>query len=114
MHERETSSVAPLVDSQAALWAAGVLFFGVGDLLTTAVGLQVGGVIERNVVPAFLVGQYGLAAMFGLKLLAFGGCYALWRVVRRPHRLGVPLGLSLLGVVVTLWNLGVLLVAVPS
>lgn len=113
MHEREASSVAPLVDSQAALWAAGILFFGVGDLLTTAVGLQVGGVTERNVVPAFLIGQYGLGAMFGLKLLAFGGCYALWRVVRRPHRLGVPLGLALLGIVVTLWNLGILLVAVP-
>ena len=109
MYERAASSAAPLGDSQAVLWVAGVLFFGVGDLLTTVVGLQVGGVTERNVVPALLIGQYGLAGMIGLKLFAFGGCYALWRVVGRPHRLGVPLGLALLGVVVTFWNLRVLL-----
>jgi uncharacterized membrane protein len=109
MHERAVSPVAPLADRQAALWATGVLFFGVGDLLTTVVGLQVGGVIERNALPALLIEQYGFAAMLGLKLLALGGCFALWRVARRPHRLGVPLGLALLGVAVTLWNLGVLL-----
>jgi hypothetical protein len=109
MHERRASSVAPLRDRQAALWATGILCFGVGDLLTTVLGLQVDGVTERNAVPAVLIEQYGFAAMVGLKLLAFGGCYVLWRVARRPHRLGVPLGLALLGVAVTLWNLGVLL-----
>jgi len=109
MHEREASSVAPLADRQVALWVTGVLFFGVGDLLTTVVGLQVGGVIERNAVPAFLIERYGFAAMLGLKCLALGGCFVLWRVARRPHCLGVPLGLALLGVAVTLWNLHVLL-----
>lgn len=95
---------------EAVLWALGVLFFGVGDLATTAVGLATGSATERNVAPALAVDRHGIVALFGLKLLAFGVCYLLWRVSGRPYRLGVPLGLSLLGVVATGWNLTVLFV----
>jgi hypothetical protein len=94
----------------ATLWVLGVLFFGVGDLATTAVGLGTESATERNVVPALLVDRYGIVALLGLKLLAFGVCYVLWRVAGQPYRLGVPLGLSLLGVVATGWNLAVLFV----
>lgn len=93
-------------------WLFGVLFFGVGDLTTTAVGLGTGNVTERNVVPALLIDRHGIVALFGLKLLAFGVCYAFWRVADRPSRLGIPLGLALLGVFVTGWNLRVLFAAV--
>jgi hypothetical protein len=96
---------------EATLWVIGVLAFGVGDLATTAVGLTTEAATERNVVPALAVDRYGIVGLFGLKILAFGVCWLLWRVAGRPYRLGVPLGLSLLGVVATAWNLAVLFAA---
>lgn len=109
MYELETPSVELSGVDQADLWIAGILCFGVGDLLTTVAGLQVAGVIEGNAVPALLVERYGVGALFGLKLIGLGACYVLWRVSPRPYNLGIPLGLALLGAVVTLWNVRVLL-----
>lgn len=89
----------------SVLWVTAVLFFGVGDVATTGIGLSVDGVAEGNPVVAPLVDSYGLAAVVGLKLLTFGVCYALWRLVSHPSRVGVPIGLSLLGGAATWWNL---------
>ena len=92
------------------LWAATAVFFVVGDLLTTAVGLVHGGAAEAGPVVAPLLEAYGLVAMLPLKVLAVLVCVALWRLSLRPHAVGVPLGLAAFGVLVTGWNLGVLLV----
>ena len=92
-------------------WAVTVVFFVVGDLLTTGVGLLGGGVAEVGPVVGPILDQYGLLAMFPLKLLAVGACYAIWRVTPAPYAIGVPLGLAMFGVLVTSWNTGVLLVA---
>lgn len=86
-------------------WVAAILLFGVGDVVTTSVGLGIGGLSEIGPFTAPLLQQYGLGAMVGLKLAAFGGFYLLWRTVPRPHCAGVPLGLALLGASVTAWNL---------
>lgn len=98
--------------SQPRLWLVAVLFYGVGDVVTTSVGLGFDGVVEAGPVTAMIVQQYGLLSMVALKCAAFGGHYVLWRVIPRPHCEGVPLGLSIVGIAVTLWNLLVVLVVI--
>lgn len=93
----------------ARLWAIAVLFFGVGDAVTTGVGLGLDGVVEINPVAATFFQRSVFATMIALKSVAFAGGYALWRITPSPASLGVPLGLALLGVCVTLWNCLVLL-----
>lgn len=93
------------------LWAATVVFFVGGDLLTTAFGLLNGGVAEVGPVVAPILQAYGLFVMIPLKLLAIAVCFALWRLAPQPHAVGVPLGLAVFGVLVTGWNIGVLIVS---
>mgnify|MGYP006275828315 FL=1 len=86
------------------LWLLAVGFFGVGDLVTTAVGLRLSGVVEAGPLVGPLIDRYGVGSLFVLKSLALAGSYGVWRVVPAPHRIGVPLGLAVLGVAVTGWN----------
>ncbi|MFB6080117.1 MAG: hypothetical protein ABEJ81_03870 [Haloferacaceae archaeon] len=96
--------------SRTRLWLVAVLFFAVGDVATTSVGLGSGRIAEAGPVAAPLIGRYGIAALVALKVGTFGCCYLLYRVVPRPHDAGVPLGLATIGVVVTGWNLAVMAV----
>ena len=93
------------------LWVIAVLSFGVGDVVTTGIGLGVPGVTEVGPVVASYVGWHPFAAIVGVKLVVFGGALLLWMSVPRPHRVGVPLGLFLVGTVVTVWNASVLIVS---
>lgn len=93
------------------LWVIAVLFFGLGDVVTTSVGLEMVGVVEANPVAAALVERSGVGAIIVQKGAVIGGGYALWVHTPRPYRLGVPLGLALLGVLVTTWNFHVLMAA---
>lgn len=98
--------------SQASLWHVAVLFYGVGDVLTTSIGLQLVNVVEAGPFTSQIIQQYGLLAMVSVKLASFAALYAVWRIAPRPHRTGVPLGLSLTGVFVTVWNCLILLLVV--
>jgi len=88
------------------------LSFGVGDVLTTSVGLRIDGIIEFSPLMAPLLQQYGFAVLVIPKLVVIGSCYLLWRFLPTPYSVGVPLGLAVVGVAVTGWNLHVLAVAV--
>lgn len=103
--------VARPPDLASHLWLWSVLFFGVGDLLTTGIGLGPGGAIEINPVAAAFGHQFGLEAMVAVKVGTLGACYAIWQVTPHPLRDGIPLGLTAVGVLVTAWNLNVLLLA---
>ncbi|MBX0297629.1 DUF5658 family protein [Haloarcula nitratireducens] len=100
--------------SAASIWALAILLFGVGDLITTGVGLRVGGVVETNPIPRLFFQYSVLGAMGALKIAAFGGFYVCWRLVPRPYSMGIPLGLAVLGGVVTSWNLRVVLLALTA
>ena len=104
--------VAILQTYTTRLWMLTVLFFVLGDLLTTGIGLHNGGVAEVGPLVGPILDRYGLAAMLPLKAAAVAVCYVLWRVTPDPHSVGVPLGLGVFGVLVTGWNTGVILVAV--
>lgn len=93
------------------LWLWSILFFGVGDLLTTSIGLGPGGAVEINPVAASFGREFGFAALIALKLATLGACFAIWQVTPRPHRDGIPLGLASVGILVTSWNLHVLTLA---
>lgn len=96
---------------ESRLWLAAVFLFCVGDVLTTSFGLGLAGVVEANPVVAPLVRQSPIGAMLLLKGVTLGAGYVGWKLVPRPHRLGIPLGFALVGVVVSAWNLHVLVVA---
>lgn len=85
------------------LWLLAVVLFGVGDLVTTSAGLGVGAA-EVNPLARFLIARHGLGAMVALKLLSLGCCLGLWSIAPRPYRLGIPLGLAILGGLVNAWN----------
>lgn len=94
------------------LWLCALVWFGIGDVATTAVGLQVPGVVEAHPLAARSFERTVVGTVVGLKTMAFGGCYVLWRWTPRPYRVGVPLGLILLGASLTVWNTVILLAAV--
>jgi hypothetical protein len=99
-------------NAAVALWIVAVAFFGVGDLVTTFVGYSIAGVTELSPVVKLLLKQHALLALTGLKAAVFVGFFAIWKHVSWPYSVGVPLGLALLGVAVTVWNTGIILVAV--
>jgi len=98
-----------LLEPPSRMWFFAVLFFGIGDLVTTAIGLTIGSSTEANPLVAILVQRYGVVVLVPLKVTLLGSIYAVWRWVPIPHASVVPFTLALLGVVVTMWNTGVLL-----
>lgn len=105
-------SIDRLRFAQPLLWLIAIAFFGIGDVVTTAVGLSMAAVHEAGPVTSLFLDQYGLLAMVAVKFAVFGGFYLLWRLAPRHYRVGVPLGLALLGVLVVWWNLLVNLLAI--
>jgi len=93
----------------AHLWVGAVVFFCVADLLTTAIGLPLEGIVEIGPVAAILYEQFGFPVMVVLKLAALAVAYLFWELVDHPHNIGIPLGLYTVGVLVTAWNLALLL-----
>jgi hypothetical protein len=105
---RERTAEWPLDDTRRELWVLVLLFFCVGDLATTRVGLSVQGVVEAGPLVATVVRAYGLAGMIAVKAATVGLFYGADRLLPDPHALGIPIGLTLVGVLVTGWNLVVL------
>lgn len=107
--ESSGSDIARLALRERALWAVALLGYGVGDLATTLVGLSTGRGAEAGPVAAELVAAFGLPALVVLKLSSFLAFYLSWRLLARPFRVAVPLAVAGVGVVVTGWNVVVLL-----
>lgn len=113
MNWRQPSSrLDGLPDLAPALWLVAIAFFGVGDLVTTLVGYNITGVTELSPVIKLLLEQHALSLLTGLKVAVFVGFFLVWKRLDKPHSIGVPLGLAVLGVAVTLWNTGIILTAV--
>jgi len=89
-----------------------LLFYGVGDLVSTLVGLGLGA-SEGNPLPAILVGAVPgvlgpAVALTAWKAAVMTGFVILARQLRPAHRLAVSGTLAALGVVVVAWNTTVL------
>jgi len=87
------------------LWIGALVFFGIGDMVTTAIGLSTLRVVEANPVYA----DVSYSHMLFMKFFTFSVFYLAYRYVPKDIRLGMPLGLSVLGIVVTVWNSYVIL-----
>lgn len=109
-HTRTTHQAVSLLDGATAeLWLIALIGFGVGDILTTVFGLSAGHLVEVGPFVAPIINRFGIIALVGLKICAFGIAGLLWRFTPRPHAVGVPLGLATLGTLVTGWNTYLLL-----
>ena len=97
-----------LSDHEGTVWAVAVLAYGVGDTLTTYVGLRSGRGAEAGPLAAPLVEGFGILGLVGLKLLTLALFYTTWRLARPPARVAVPLAVAVVGVGVTAWNLAVI------
>lgn len=94
------------------LWLLGIVFYGIGDTVTTFAGLSVGGVAEAGPIARPAIDAYGQAALLAIKLVVFSLFYVSWRLVDRPTRVAIPLALAVVGVLVTGWNLVTIATAV--
>ncbi|MDY6819863.1 MAG: DUF5658 family protein [Halobacteriales archaeon] len=110
--ERARSEVSFFLDIETHLWILAFVFFGIGDLVTTHIGLSMEYIIEVGPFIASVIRQHGLPAMLGLKSAAFVVCSGLYLVTPKPHKIGVPLGLAVFGILVTGWNIVILTVIV--
>lgn len=97
-------AVSILEDASTELWLIALLGFGVGDVLTTMIGLSAGHLVEVGPFVAPMINHFGVTALVGLKVASFVLAGLLWLATPRPHAVGVPLGLATLGVLVTGWN----------
>lgn len=111
MRQFWTTESLPDRDGTPRLWLAALATFGVGDLLTTGVGLTHPRIVEAGPVPELVLRQHGFAGLIALKALVFGALFVLWTRLPGPHRVGVPLAIALVGVVVVVWN-GLVIAAV--
>lgn len=96
------------IPTDTALWAGAVALFGIGDVVTTTVGLSAGAA-EANPAILATLGATGLVGMVAAKSVAFGLFAAGYYAVPTEYRTGIPLGLVLLGLSVVVWNLFVTL-----
>jgi hypothetical protein len=111
--QTSSDTAIDILGEQTTLWWYGaVVFFLVGDIATTLVGLQLHTIVEASPVAAWLINAHGLPLILPVKVLVVGGFYGMYRAVPHPHSIGVPLGLCALGFVVTVWNGAVIVAAV--
>ncbi|AAY24941.1 ORF 15 [Haloarcula hispanica virus SH1] len=95
-------------DPETAAWAVALLTFGIGDVATTHVGLQLDGVEEEHPLSEKVLGVGGTEAMIGVKAVAFALAWVAYQRTPEEYRAGIPIGLALLGVYIVANNAAVL------
>lgn len=88
------------------IWLGAVATFGVGDVLTTMKGLEMTGVEEAHPLSEVVLGVGGPTGMILMKALVFAGAfYAYENVAPKDWRVGIPIGLTVLGTLIVMNNL---------
>lgn len=101
-----------LHDRETALWYLAVLAYGIGDTVTTAVGVGLRRVAEAGPVVEGLLAGAGLPGFLAFKLVMLGLFYAAWRALSSPGRAAIPFVLAVVGTGVTAWNCAVIAIVV--
>lgn len=89
------------------VWLTAIGLFVVGDIATTAYGLQVGAV-ESNPTVSALYGRPGVVEMLVAKAVVVGFVLSGVRLLVEEYRLYPPVTLALLGLLIVGWNLNIL------
>lgn len=87
------------------LWGFAVATFGVGDSMTTHVGLNTEGVVERNETAKQAGLVSGADMITGSKVTALTGFGLAYAIIPEPHNKGIPIGLGILGSIATANNI---------
>lgn len=87
-------------------WLVAVALYGVGDYVTTVVAVRRANIVEANpAVIALLSDQPGPVGFAVLKFGALGVCFVgFLSISASPIAVGVPVGIALLGGLVTISN----------
>jgi len=88
-----------------AAWTIAVLTFGVVDVASTIYFVATTPAVESHPLVAAAIDATGLWILVPWKAAAFGLFYAAYRIAPRSWAVGVPIGLALIGSVVSVWNL---------
>jgi hypothetical protein len=97
--------LAVLATHSRALWIGALVWYGIGDTVTTVWGLRLAdGVGEAGPIAAPLMETYGVVSLLWIKAALFLSGYLLWTRLTTPGRVAVPLALLVVGVTVTVWN----------
>ncbi|AGB15560.1 hypothetical protein Halru_0940 [Halovivax ruber XH-70] len=102
-----SSWVAWLRGHERTLWVIALCFYGVGDAITTGIGLWGVEAVEVGPVVAPLVERYGPVGLLAAKGATLAAFYGLWRAISTPKRVAIPFALAVVGTAVTGWNVGV-------
>ncbi|WP_148413752.1 DUF5658 family protein [Haloferax sp. KTX1] len=94
----------------AILWGAAALAYGLGDYVTTVLGVRMAGVQEGNpIVRRVSGGDPGPGSFAALKLVSIAlFLAAYWALRPSVARLAVPFSLTVLGAVVTVRNVRII------
>lgn len=93
-----------ITDNEQLFWISAILFYGFGDIVTTLVGLRLPGITEGGPFVTVIVDQHGPGFIYVVKVTTITLFYFLWRVTPRSYRVGVPIGVSIVGISTTIWN----------
>lgn len=102
--------VNSLVAYTPVLWILAVLTFGMTDIITTYIGLATGVAYEASPLAAAIFGDHRFGFIYVAKAAVFVLFFLIWRFVPTPYNVSIPLGLLILGVMITAWNTYVIFV----
>ena len=95
--------------ARLALWGSAIIGFGIIDTATTHYALINGIADESNPIPRMFVETIGASALWPLKSLFMGGMYLMYRKVPDLYNIGIPIGMSILGILIALHNRSVII-----
>lgn len=90
-------------------WAYAIGTFGLGDVVTTAIGITHPEVVEAHPISKQVLGNSGVMGMLAVKAGALGLAYLAYNKTNPEYRMGIPVGLGILGSYIVVNNLNVLM-----
>lgn len=91
------------------LWALAIAFYGVGDAVTTLIGIRTEDIAEVGPIALVAMDIAGDAGFLVMKALFIGACFTVWYVLDTPGRVAIPMALIVAGAGITVWNVVMLL-----
>lgn len=105
------SLVHRLADHERSFWIAAIVWYGIGDTVTTLLGLSYADVAEVGPVAGPAMEGLGAVGLILIKLGLFALAAAGWSLLRRPTRVAIPVAITIVGTAVTVWNVFVILLS---
>lgn len=94
--------------TEARLWGYALATYGLGDVATTKYGMELRGVNEAHPVSAGILDSSGFEGMVATKAAVLFAAYLVYRAAPPEHRVGIPIGLGLLGTAIVANNTAVI------